>query len=93
MTIFTVTGKRELTLTSDVLERLGFHPGDRIAAVERADGKLELSAVKAEETIATRDNQKDGLEKFFGSLKNEHDLHFTIDELNEEIEKAWAGQR
>jgi hypothetical protein len=31
---------------------------------------------------------KRGIEESFGSLKNEHDLHFTIEEMNEAIEKG-----
>ncbi|WP_437352996.1 AbrB/MazE/SpoVT family DNA-binding domain-containing protein [Neorhizobium petrolearium] len=93
MTVFTVTPKGDITLTKDVLKHLDIHPGDQIDVVERPDGKLELSAVKSRESAPVKGQQPGGLEKFFGSLKNKHNIHLTIDEINEEIKKAWAGER
>jgi bifunctional DNA-binding transcriptional regulator/antitoxin component of YhaV-PrlF toxin-antitoxin module len=93
MTVFTVTTEGEVTLTKEMLERLDIHPGDQISIVERPDGKLELSPVKNPPPEASALPRKTGgLEAFFGSLKNEHDIHFTLDELKEEIEKYWARQ-
>lgn len=90
MTVFTVTKEGEVTLTSDVLKGLGIHPGDRITVVERPGGRLELSPVK--EAVPTAGQETGGLEKFFGSLKNEHNIHATLEEIQEAIEAGWAGE-
>jgi AbrB family looped-hinge helix DNA binding protein len=84
MTRLKVTAKRQITLKKDVLDRLGIKPGDHLDVSQRADGTLELRPVK----------KKAGrIEDFFGSLKNEHNIHLTLDEIKEEIEKAWAGEK
>ncbi|TCV74372.1 hypothetical protein EDE05_103127 [Neorhizobium sp. R1-B] len=92
MTVFTVTKEGEVTLTQDVLKRLGMRPGDQVAVVERADGTLELSALKTTGKDVVKAKKTGGLEAFFGSLKNKHNVHLTIEEINEEIAKAWAGE-
>ncbi len=90
MIVFTVTTEGEVTLTQDVLRRLGMQPGDQVAVVERADGTLELSAVKTTDDVKVK--RAGGLEAFFGSLKNKHNVHLTVEEINEEIAKSWAGE-
>ncbi|MCL6707011.1 AbrB/MazE/SpoVT family DNA-binding domain-containing protein [Pseudomonas sp. R2.Fl] len=85
MTTLTVTAKGQVTLKQEFLRHLDVKPGDKLTVSALPGGKLELTAV--------RPKQGGGLEKFFGSLKNKHDIHFTIDELQDEIEKAWAGEK
>lgn len=84
MTRLKVTAKGQVTLKKDILDRLGVQPGDHLDVHQRPDGALELVAAK----------RKTGkIEDFFGCLENEHDIHLSLDEIKEAIEKAWAGER
>lgn len=85
MTVLTVTAKGQVTLKRDFLRHLDVKPGDKLEVSVLPGGRLEL--------VAARPKRTGDIKDFFGSLKNEHDLHFTLDELKEEIEKAWAGER
>jgi hypothetical protein len=44
---------------------------------------LEISAVKPK--------QEGGLEAFFNNFKNEHNIHLTLDELEDAIADGWAS--
>ena len=85
MTILTVTAKGQVTLKKEVLKHLDVKPGDKLRIVALPEGKIELSA--------TKPAQDGSIDAFFGCVKNEHDIHLTIDELQQEIENAWAGRR
>lgn len=84
MTRLKVTAKGQITLRKDVLDRLGATPGDHLDINQRPDGVLEIRPVS---------RKVGAIEDFFGSLKNEHDIHLTLDEIKEDIAKAWAGER
>ena len=85
MTVLTVTAKGQVTLRKEFLRHLDVKPGDKIEVAILPEGKLALSAARQE--------RGGRIEDFFGSARNEHGLHFTIDELNEEIAKAWMARR
>jgi bifunctional DNA-binding transcriptional regulator/antitoxin component of YhaV-PrlF toxin-antitoxin module len=85
MTILTLTSKAQVTLKKELQRHLNVQPGDQIEVVAIPNGKLEISAVAP--------RQEGGLERFFGSIENVHDIHLSIDEINEAIEKAWAGEK
>ncbi|WP_454850172.1 AbrB/MazE/SpoVT family DNA-binding domain-containing protein [Rhizobium binxianense] len=76
-----ITSKGQVTLKKEVLDHLGLKPGDEVEVDLLPKGRLSV-----------RGPSKRKIEDFFGSLRNEHNLHFTIDELNEEIAKSWAGE-
>ncbi|RWX78631.1 AbrB/MazE/SpoVT family DNA-binding domain-containing protein [Neorhizobium lilium] len=78
-----VTAKGQITLKKEVLDHLGVKPGDHLDVKHGADGTLKLARVR-EKTGNILD--------VFGSVKNEHGLHFTLDEIKEEIDKAWASE-
>ena len=91
MTILTVTSAGDVTLDKELLETLDIAPGDRLIVLPRADGGLSLSPVP-ETTAAPQEKKEGGLEAFFGSLKNKHNVHLTLDEIKESIEQGWASE-
>lgn len=82
MTILTVTAKGQVTLRKEVLKHLGLKPGDKVAVGLLPDGKAELRKAAS----------SGGLEAFFGSLKRPGERQRSIEEINEVIEKGWAGE-
>ncbi|MEC5324293.1 AbrB/MazE/SpoVT family DNA-binding domain-containing protein [Aurantimonas sp. A3-2-R12] len=83
MTKLTVTAKGQVTLRKDVLKHLGIMPGDKIEADMQPDGKVLLQS----------ERKTGSLENFFGSLEGYYDgPPLTIDQINEAIEKGWAGE-
>lgn len=91
MTILTVTSEGDVTLGKDLLETLDIAPGDRLVVLPRADGGLSLSPVP-EAGVPSEQNKEGGLEAFFGSLKNKHNVHVTLDEIKKSIEEGWASE-
>ncbi|MCF3640717.1 AbrB/MazE/SpoVT family DNA-binding domain-containing protein [Rhizobium sp. TRM95111] len=85
MTVLTVTAKGQVTLRKEFLRHLNAKPGDKLEVAILPDGKLQISAEKPA--------SGGRIDDFFGSLRNPHGLHFTIDELKDEIDKAWATRR
>jgi antitoxin PrlF len=81
-TTLTVTTKGQVTLRKDVLRHLGVEPGSKVEVNLLSDGRAELRAVKRTGSI----------EATFGSLYRPGTKALTIDEINEAIEKGWAGE-
>lgn len=83
MSTLTVTAKGQVTLKKDVLRHLGVKPGEKVEVDMQPDGQVLL-----------RSGRKTGsLENFFGSLAGYYDgPPLTIDQINEAIEKGWAGE-
>lgn len=82
MSTLTVTAKGQVTLRKDVLEHLGVQPGEKVSVEKLPDGRLEIRAAP-----------KGDISAFFDLLENRHDIHLTIDEINEIIARGWAGER
>jgi len=80
MATLTVTAKGQVTLRKDVLEHLGVHPGDKISVEKRPGGKVEVSAAP-----------KGKISDIFGMLYDPGGPSFTIEEIKEFTERAWAG--
>lgn len=78
----TVTSKGQVTLRKDVLRHLGVKPGDKIELDILPEGRAELRAAK----------KKGSIEAFFGSLHRPGTKPLTIEEINEVIQKGWAGE-
>lgn len=76
------TSKGQVTLKKEVLDHMGVRAGDDVEVDLLPSGRLSVKGP-----------DKGRIEDFFGSLENVHGLHFTIEEMNEEIEKAWAGEK
>lgn len=84
MTVLTLTSRGQLTLNMSLQQHLGVRPGDQIEVAVMPNGRLEISAFPK--------RTRGGLEAFFGSLENEHNIHASLDEIKEAIEMGWAGQ-
>lgn len=82
MNALTVTAKGQITLKRELLRHLGVHPGQQIEVVQLPGGELRVRAVRRTGKISDA----------FGMLKREGQRAISIEEMNEAIEKAWAGQ-
>lgn len=82
MNALTISVKGQVTLRKDLLRHLGVHPGEKIEVIALPGGELRIRAAKPVGDI----------KKFIGSLKREGQRVVSIEEMNEVIEKGWAGQ-
>jgi antitoxin PrlF len=78
-----VTAKGQVTLRRDILRHLGIKPGDRVTFDTSSEGKLVVEPAKP----------KGSINAFIGCLSGETDVVLTIDEMNDVIAAAWAGER
>ena len=76
-----VTAKAQVTLKKEVLDHLGVAPGDEI--------DVDLLPNKG---VTLRSVPRGSIEDFFGSLKNVHNIHATLEDIKEAIEAGWAGE-
>jgi AbrB family looped-hinge helix DNA binding protein len=78
----TVTAKGQITLRKDLLRHLGIGPGDKIEVDLLPDGRAELHAL----------DHTGSIEDSFGALFRPGTKALTIEEINEVIQKGWAGE-
>lgn len=84
MTTLTVTAKGQITLRKDLLQHLGVQPGEKLTIDKLPDGGI---AVRAE-------RRKTGtISDVFGIFKREDGPTLSIEDMNEVIARAWAGER
>lgn len=83
MNAVTITTRGQVTLRKEVLHHLGVHPGDKITFDKLPGGEIRIRAVRPSGNI----------EDFFNSLKRDGQPPVSIEEMNEAIEKGWAGQQ
>lgn len=81
-TVLTVTAKGQVTLRREVLRHLGVAPGEKIEVALLPGGRAELRSHKQTASIADS----------FGMLYRPGAKALTIEEINEVIEKGWAGE-
>lgn len=81
-TTLTVTAKGQITLRKEVLRHLGVTPGQKVEVNLLPGGRAELRAAKT--TASIKDT--------FGMLYRPGTKALTIEEMNEVIEKGWAGE-
>ncbi|MFT4053857.1 MAG: AbrB/MazE/SpoVT family DNA-binding domain-containing protein [Novosphingobium sp.] len=81
-TTLTVTAKGQITLRKDVLQHLGAHPGSKLDISMLPDGAIKLTPSPAKGKIVD----------FCGSLKRDGQRPISIEEMNDIIERGWAGQ-
>lgn len=82
MTTLTVTAKGQVTLKKELLQHLGVKPGQKIEVEVLPHGRLGISPARS----------RGAIEDFFGILAGKTDKVATIEEMNEAIEKGWAGE-
>lgn len=83
MSAVTVTSKGQVTLKKDLLQHLGLKPGEKIEIDKMPGGTLRVRA----ERVRTGK-----ISDVFGALKRQGQRPVSIEEMNEAIEKGWAGQ-
>ena len=81
MTTLTVTSKGQVTLKKELLQHLGVRPGQKIEVDPIPGGQLAVRAVR----------KKGSWEDLYGILADKTDKVATVEEMNEAIEKGWAG--
>ena len=82
MNALTVTAKGQITLKKELLRHLGIRPGE----------KIEISALPGGELRIRRSMKTGKISDVFGMLKREGQRPISIEEMNEAIQKGWAGQ-
>jgi len=83
MVSLTVSSKGQMTFRKELLQHIGIQPGDRVSVEKLPGGRIELKAARPTGKISDA----------FGMLKRDDGLSFTIEEINEAIAAAWAGER
>lgn len=83
MSILSVTAKGQVTFRKELLRHLGIRPGDKISVDMLPDGRAEVRAARRTGKISD----------LSGMLHRENGPVLTIEEINEEIAKGWAGER
>lgn len=76
-----VTAKGQITLKKEVLEHLGIAPGDEV--------EVDLLPQKG---AGLRSVPKGSIEDFFRAGSNPHNIHATLEEIQDAIEAGWAGR-
>jgi bifunctional DNA-binding transcriptional regulator/antitoxin component of YhaV-PrlF toxin-antitoxin module len=82
MSTLTVTAKGQVTFRKEVLQHLGIKAGEKIELDLLPDGRGVIRAARPTGRI----------EDFFGVLAGKTKKVATIEEINEAIERGWAGQ-
>lgn len=85
MTTLTITAKGQVTLRKELLRHLGIGPGDKINVQKLPDGRIEVQAAARPKTGDISD--------LFGILKRPGQTPLSIEDMNEVIVRAWAGER
>jgi len=83
MTPLTVTAKGQVTLGKDLLKHLGVRPGEKIAVVKLAGGRIEMRAARPTGEISDA----------FGFLKIKGGPSLSIEAMNKIAARGWAGKR
>ena len=81
-TTLKVTAKGQVTLRKEVLRHLGVIPGEKIEVDLLPGARIELRGAKKTGSI----------EDTFGALHRPGTKALTIEEINEAIQKGWAGE-
>lgn len=76
-----VTSKGQVTLRRELLQHLGVKAGDSVVFDLGKDGEATLKAAP-----------RQGIERIFGMLKNENGIHHTLEEIEDAVQKGWAGE-
>ncbi|BAI99072.1 hypothetical protein Sj15T_10710 [Sphingobium sp. TA15] len=81
MNAYTLTSKGQITLRKEFMQHLGVHPGERINIDKLPDGSIKITATKATGKISDA----------FRLFKHDGPT-ISIEDMNETIEKGWAGK-
>lgn len=82
MSTLTITGKGQVTLRKDLLRHLGVQPGEKVDIDLLPGGRIQVRAARRTGKISD----------VFGMLKREGQPTLSIEQMNEIIERGWAGE-
>lgn len=82
MAKLTVTARGQVTFRKEVMRHLGVKPG----------GKIELDLLPDGQGLVRASRRTGKIEDFFGVLAGKTKKVATLEEINEAIERGWAGQ-
>jgi hypothetical protein len=80
--VLTVTANGNITLLEDILQHLGAQAGSKLVLRKLPNGRVEVQLARRMGSIAA----------VFGMLKREGQRPISIEEMNETIERGWAGE-
>lgn len=83
MSTLTITAKGQITLKQDLLRHMKVGPGETVEVEKLPDGRL----------VVKRAMQTGSIADFSGCLKRKGGPRFTIEQIKEATERAWAGER
>lgn len=78
----TITAKGQITLRKEILAHLGARPGDRLVVDMLGGGKLQIKPKRGRPAAS-----------IVGLLARPGQRHLSIEEIKEETEGGWAGER
>jgi hypothetical protein len=81
MSTLKITAARQLALTPDLLKHLGVRYGDEVIVDTLPRGRIELRA-----------RPKGKISDAFGMLKAKTDRVLSIEEINRDTARGWAGK-
>jgi bifunctional DNA-binding transcriptional regulator/antitoxin component of YhaV-PrlF toxin-antitoxin module len=82
MAKLTVTARGQVTFRKEVMRHLGVKPG----------GKIELDLLPDGQGLVRAARRTGKIEDFFGVLAGKTKKVATLEEINDAIERGWAGQ-
>jgi antitoxin PrlF len=82
MAKLTVTSRGQVTFRKEVLQHLGIRPGE----------KIELELLPGGRGIVRAARPSGKIDRLFGALAGRTSKKATLEEINEAIEKGWAGE-
>ena len=82
MAALTVTARGQVTFRKEILQHLGIQPGEKVDVELLPGGQVALKA----------ERRSGDWNSFFGLLAGKTDKVATLEEIEEAIQKGWAGQ-
>jgi bifunctional DNA-binding transcriptional regulator/antitoxin component of YhaV-PrlF toxin-antitoxin module len=82
MATLTLTARGQVTFSKKVLQHLGLRPGEKIQIDLLPDRRGILKAAE----------KKGSIDDFIGLLAHKTNKVATLEEIEEAIQKGWAGQ-
>ena len=85
MATLTITTKGQITIRKDLLTQMGVGPGDKLEVTPALGGGFHARPIKRE--------GKRTIEGLIGAAARPGQRRVSIEEMNEAIAAAWAGER
>jgi hypothetical protein len=82
MSTLTITSKRQVSLSKDLLRHLGVKPGEKVAVEKLPHGRIEMRAARPTGKISD----------VFGLLKREHGPSLSNRQIKKIAARGWAGK-